>query len=99
MAFVEDLDEFLPEDGPGVVGAVYTPKGGLPTSIVVSFYRPYFEPLGNLVESSAPMVECKAADVPDLAQGDRFVINGIAYESAGNEPDGQGWMRIKLDLA
>jgi hypothetical protein len=99
MAFVEDFDDFIPEDGPGVVGAIYTPAGGEPSSILVSFYRPYFEPLGNLLESSAPMIECKQSDVPNLAQGDRFVVNGIAYESAGNEPDGIGWMRIKLDLA
>lgn len=99
MGFVENLDDFLPADGPGVVGAVYTPAGGEPRSIVVSFYRPYFEPLGNIVESSSPMIECKAADVPELAQGDRFVINGIAYESNGNEPDETGWVRIRLTLA
>ncbi len=97
--FIENLDEFVPEDGPGVVGAIYTPPGGTPRAIRVNFYQPYFEPLGNLVESSAPAIECKLSDVPGLAQDtSTFIINGATYTSSGNEPDETGWVRIRLDL-
>ena len=94
--FVEDLDEFL-QDSDFAVGAIYTPTGGEPRIVLGIFDRPYFEALGPVMEGSAPSFTCKASDVPELAQGDAFTIAGVAFTSTGNEPDGTGLVRIKLD--
>lgn len=82
----EDLDVFLNVDD-FADAAIYTPTGGTPKAIVVDFHSEYFEPLGNIVESSAPWLSCKQSDVPNLAQGDTFIIDGVTYKSRGNEPE------------
>ena len=95
--FAEDLDVFL-QVADFAVGAVYTPAAGSPSTVVGIFDRDYLDPLDNLVEGSAPAFLCKASDVPALAQGDTFVINGETYKSRGNEPDGTGLIRVRLEL-
>jgi hypothetical protein len=102
MPFDEDLDVFLQVDD-FADAAIYTPVGGTPKPIVVDFHAPYYEPLGNLVESSAPWLSCKASDVPNLAQGDSFIIDGVTYTSSGNEPDWRtttprGLITVRLEL-
>jgi hypothetical protein len=96
MPFDEDLDEFLDVDE-FADGAIYTPTGGSSSTVLGIFDDGYLEQFGGSVEDAAPTFLCKASSVPNLAQGDAFIIRGVTYESFGNEPDGTGMVRIRLE--
>jgi endonuclease YncB( thermonuclease family) len=95
MPFVEDLDEFLSVDD-FADAATYTPSGGSPATISGIFDGEYVEPLST--ESAAPAFGCKASDVPSVADGDALHVRGEDYLVRTVQPDGQGWVVLKLEL-
>ena len=101
MPLSEDLSVFFDDDEHGT-SVTYTPTGYThPSSrtktITVIFDRGYVETAD--IEGDAPVATCKAADVPDLAQGDKFTINSVVYKVVEVQPDGTGVTRAVLQLS
>lgn len=83
MSFDEDLGDFLPDDGPGVVQAIYKNR-----SVSGIFERQFLEQLG--VQTSAPTFLGKKSDFSAVAQGEALVIDGTTYQVATFEHDPPG---------
>lgn len=90
MPFTEDFDAFLNTDE-HATAAVFSRSGA---TVNVIFDADYQDPLG--VESSGPMAEGKASDFSGVIQGDTLTINSIAYRICNIQPDGTGWLTLKL---
>lgn len=94
MPFTENFAEFVDPDAPGVKAATY----GAAT-IYGHWFDDYTEVALGLagVESSGPAFECAEADVPAVAHGSTLTIDAVAYTVRGVQPDGHGWVRLKLE--
>lgn len=92
MAFVEDRALFLSTDDFAVTATVGA------ASVAGIFDRQYAEPLGNFVEGSSPVFLVNADDLPDVAQGDLLTIDGTDYKVRGVEPDGTGFILLRLEV-
>lgn len=78
---------------------VYQGRSGVSDrrTIVARLRRPYYEPeLGVGVESVEPSIEVIVSDVPELAQGDVFIVptddgpGTTSYTVTNVQPDGRG---------
>ncbi|MEO0682321.1 MAG: hypothetical protein AAF192_18115 [Pseudomonadota bacterium] len=50
------------------------------------------------VSTSAPVFATAEAELPaGAAQGDDVEIRGVAWRAADLQPDGTGWVRVKLE--
>lgn len=99
MAYVEDLSVFFDPDAPGVAAATFTPSGGSPITVYGELRRPYAAELGGLVEDSAPVFQCVAADVANVAHGAALVVGGVSYTVVEVAPLGDGLVDLKLQVA
>ena len=90
MSFTEDFDAFLSESD-FAVSAVFSRSGA---TVSVIFDADYQDPLGQ--EASTPMAEGKASDFSGVVQGDTLTINSIEYRISNVQPDGTGWIALKL---
>ena len=79
-----DLDTFFSDFG---VDAVWNN-----TTFKVIFHNAYeaVTLFGLDIESKNPYVEIKDSNVPGIAQGDAFTVNGTPYKVIGIQPDGTG---------
>ena len=93
-----DLSSFFDTDTHGT-SVSYTPVGGSSNTIVGIFNNEYeLVDVGETgVEASLPILTVKTSDVPNLAQGDSFVIGSTTYKSVVNRPDGTGVTEIQLE--
>jgi hypothetical protein len=90
----EDLSEFLPDDGPGVVSAVYKNR-----AVKGIHERQFLEQLG--VQTSAPTLLAKKADFSEVAQEETIVIGTTAFRVASFEHDPMGfpdWTLLALKV-
>lgn len=90
MALIEDFTPFFADFGEDVVLNGTTTVRGI-------FDKEYVDALGNLVEGSAPVLRCVAADVPSVEHGDTFEIRSAAYSVASVQPDGTGLVVLVLE--
>lgn len=90
MPFPEDFDAFL-STAEFATSAVFSRSGA---TVSVIFDADYQDPLGQ--EASTPMAEGKASDFSGVVQGDTLTINSIAYRISNVQPDGTGWLSMKL---
>lgn len=90
MPFTEDFDAFLDLDE-HATSAVFSRSGA---TVTVIFDADYRDPLG--MESSGPMAGGKASDFTGVVQGDTLTINSVAYRITNVQPDGTGWLELKL---
>lgn len=90
MPFTEDFTAYL-DDADFATEATFS-RSGLTVNVI--FDADYQDPLG--VESSGPMAEGKASDFASVVQGDTLTINSIAYRISNIQPDGTGWITLKL---
>ena len=101
MAFTEELDSFFNTDDFGVA-ATYTPLGigGAATTVNVIFDREYIEMAVGTpgMEGDQPMALGKAADFPNVKQGDTlyFADLDINYTIVNPKPDGTGLILLVL---
>ena len=91
MPFVEDFAPFV---NTADFGSAATWNGATVNGI---FDRAYIDPLGN-VEGYGPVFQCPAADVPTVAHGDTLIVNSAVYVVRGVEPDGTGWVVLRLEI-
>lgn len=91
MAFVEDPAPFLADF------AVAATLQGVAVASGVIFDAEYREAIGNYVEGSAPVALAIAAEVPSVAQGQSLVIGATTYKVRGVEPDGTGFVLLRLE--
>lgn len=89
----DDLEDFLDDDMPGVVGAVI--NGGLPVS---AHFR---QPTGELFEGVVgfkPILRCKAHDVQGVAVGATVVIGANTFTIESIAPArNTGWLLFTLE--
>lgn len=71
--------------------AVFSRSGA---TVYVIFDADYQDPMGQ--EASTPMAEGKASDFSGVVQGDTLTISSIAYRISNVQPDGTGWLSMKL---
>lgn len=92
--FTEDLAEFLDTEQGFAVQALYNAS----QPVTGIFAKDYFPAPGQLadIESAQPRFACKAADLPDVVQGDTLEVESITYKIAEVQPDGTGWLRLVL---
>ena len=101
MAFTEDMDAFFNTDD-FAVAATYNPKGtgGGAATVHVIFDRDYIEAnVGSAgIEGDQPLALGKAADFPNVKQGDSLYHPdlGINYEIVNPRPDGTGMILLQL---
>lgn len=90
----EDLDDFLSDDMPGVVGAVID---GNPVS---GHFR---QPTGVAFDSVSgfkPVLRCKAADVLTVTEGAPVVINAESFTVGTKTPSrNTGWVLLELEIS
>ena len=101
MAFIEDMqgrDLVLLQtlDGRTIT---YTPDGGSPR-IVAGMLQSYAEVAGGEsvdVIINTPILSVRTADVPEIAEGDAFSIDGQDYTAAAVRSDNEGITEIMLE--
>jgi len=94
--WVDDLDVFFQDF---VVDAIYTPQGGVASTIKVIYDREYIavDTAGNvLMESRSPIAHCKNSDIPNVKHGDTLMIDGMTFYVTEIQPDGTGITRLIL---
>lgn len=91
MAFTEDLDVFLDEDG----FAVSAVLGAATVSVI--FDRAWVDNQG--ISSTQPVCQGKTSDLGAATQGTVITIGGTAYSVIDNQPDGTGMTTLVLQLA
>ena len=94
MAFTEDLSAFIGPDTPGSNTATLSGQ-----AFPVLFDGPYQSAMAGLVETSAPQITCKSADVASAVQGTPITVGTTAYKVATVQPDGTGITTLVLELA
>jgi len=101
MSFMDDMalhDLSLLERLDGRV-VTYTPDGGSPRSLS-GMLQEFTEMVGGEgvdVVASHPVLSVRTADVPDIATGDQFTIDGQDYEVQVIRPDSEGITEITLE--
>ena len=91
MAFTEDFDVFLDEDGfavSAVLGA---------STVSVIFDRVWIETQG--AGATQPVCQGKTSDLGAATHGTAITIGGTAYNVIDNQPDGTGMTTLVLQLA
>lgn len=91
MAFVEDPAPFFGDF------AVAATLQSVAVASGVIFDAEYLEAIGNYVEGRAPVALAIAAEVPSVAQGQSLVIGATTYKVRGVEPDGTGFVLLRLE--
>jgi hypothetical protein len=77
--------------------AWYTPTvGAQGREVPVTFDAQYATDLGDMVSGSSPALQCLAEALADMQEDARFVIRGVTYAPAEPQPDGTGWMLLRL---
>lgn len=92
MPFTEDLTPFF-ETADFATAATYNGA----TTVNGIFDREYIEPLGNIVEGTAPVFMCALADLPSVDHDDTLLIGATTYKVKGVEPDGTGVVLLRLE--
>lgn len=101
MAFIEDMQErdlalLQTLDGREVT---YTPDGGSPR-VISGMLQEFSELTGgetvNVVVTS-PVLSARTIDIPEIAVGDLFSIDGQDYEVAVIRPDNEGITEIMME--
>ena len=101
MAFIEDMqgrDLTLLQtlDGRTIT---YTPDGGSPRT-VAGMLQSYSEITGGEsvdVIINSPILSVRGIDVPEIAEGDQFNIDGKDYTAAAVRSDNEGITEIMLE--
>lgn len=87
-----DIDAFFATDAFGKM-ATYTRSGYPAVSIPVIFDAPGAAATlvdWTEVETTAPKVLCRTADVPNVSHGDMVTVDAKPYKVIGISPDGTG---------
>lgn len=101
MPFIDDMaqhDLSLLERLDGRV-VTYTPVIGSPRTLT-GMLQEFTEMIGGEgvdVVASHPVLSVRTADVPDIATGDQFAIDGQDYEVEVIRPDSEGITEIILE--
>lgn len=101
MAFIEDMqgrDLALLQTLDGRV-ITYTPDGGTPR-VIAGMFQAFSEAVGGEtvdVLVNNPILSVRTMDVPELAVGDVFAIDGQDYEAAVIRPDSEGITEIMME--
>jgi hypothetical protein len=93
----DDRSYFLADFG---VVALYTPVGGVQTSITVIFDNQYdaVDAGGGVAFAmQQPRILCRSADVPGVSEGAVIVIDGVSYVVRVVMPDGTGMTELMLE--
>ena len=90
MPFTEDFTAFTSTDD-FATSAVFSGNGA---TVNVIFDKDYLDPLN--MESSGPQAAGAEADFPSVVHGQTLTINSIAYSIINVQPDGTGWVVLKL---
>lgn len=101
MAFIEDMqgrDLALLQTLDGRI-ITYTPDGGTPR-VIAGMFQAFSEAVGGEtvdVLVNNPILSVRTMDVPELAVGDVFAIDGQDYEAAVIRPDSEGITEIMME--
>lgn len=101
MAFIEDMqgrDLALLQTLDGRV-ITYTPDGGS-SRVIAGMFQAFSELTGGEsvdVLVNNPILSVRTMDVPELAVGDVFAIDGHDYEAAVIRPDSEGITEIMME--
>ena len=68
-------------------------EGG--STIKVNFRTEYVEALD--IAGMMPTATCLESDVPGVTQGDSLIVTGIPYRVKSVEPDGTGYVVLRLE--
>ncbi|QDQ28299.1 hypothetical protein FNU76_19165 [Chitinimonas arctica] len=62
------------------------------------FAAPWLQPQFGRLKTAIvePQLSMRDADAVGIVKGAAVVVDGLAYEVVGIEPDGTGWMRLIL---
>lgn len=78
---------------------IYTPDGGSPRP-VTGMFQAYSELVGGEsvdVVVNNPVLSVRTADVPEIATGDAFTVDGTEYEVAVIRPDSEGITELIME--
>lgn len=101
MAFIEDMqgrDLALLQMLDGRI-ITYTPDGDTPR-VIAGMFQAFSEAVGGEtvdVVVNNPILSVRTMDVPELAVGDVFAIDGQDYEAAVIRPDSEGITEIMME--
>lgn len=101
MAFIDDMqgrDLALLQTLDGRI-ITYTPDGGTPR-VIAGMFQAFSELTGGEsvdVLVNNPILSVRTMDVPELAVGDEFSIDGQDYEAAVIRPDSEGITEIMME--
>jgi hypothetical protein len=93
-----DIADMLDTDGLAVL-AVYQPGTGQEKPVAVIFDDKFaaLDMMTGKVGSTDPRIMARASDLPGVAPGDVFAVDGANYAVVGPpEPDGTGFVTLTL---
>lgn len=90
MSFINDLNAFLDTDE-HAVEATYN------SATVKVIFDNWYETESD-IEGTHPVMQGKASDFSGATQGSTIIISGITYVMRELQPDGQGWIMIRLQI-
>jgi hypothetical protein len=100
-----DIDATVLAAGMDAFGEIvtWTPAGGAPQMVPAVFwdnaietkFQNGMEVVERIVQLSLRLSQCAGAP----AQGDTFLVRGVAYLATETRPDGVGAMRVRIGLA
>lgn len=105
MAFIEDMqgrDLALLQTLDGRI-ITYTPQNGETSGsprVIAGMFQAFSEAVGGEtvdVLVNNPILSVRTMDVPELAAGDVFAIDGQDYEAAVIRPDSEGITEIMME--
>ncbi len=84
--------------------ANFAPQAGPQAQVPVVFQEKFAEiagiQQGDPIVGNRPILGCRVSDLPQMpVNNDIFTLRGIAWRVDEVEPDGEGWVHIKLILA
>lgn len=91
--FAEDLTPFFDVASGFATSATWNGT----TTVSGILDNDYAEPLGNVVQSLAPVFTLPTSSVPGVKHGDTLVISATTYKVRGVEPDGTGITTLRLE--
>lgn len=89
------LNQAVLKHAANAAASAYTAHGVL-VEFDVIFDAAYGQQLGGIVGDTAPMAQCKTADVADLTWDSGITVDGTAYTVASARPDGTGVTLLQL---